>query len=54
MNDVIRAMEERRSIRKFKPEMPPEEDLEQIVDAGLYAPSGMGKQSPVIICVTNK
>lgn len=54
MNEVISAMQQRRSIRKFKPDMPAEEDLEQIVDAGLYAPSGMGKQSPVIICVTNK
>lgn len=54
MNDVIKAMEERRSIRQFKPDMPAEEDLEQIVDAGLFAPSGMNKQSPVIICVTNK
>ena len=30
MNDIIRAMEERRSIRKFKPDMPSKEDLEQI------------------------
>lgn len=54
MNEVIRAMRQRRSIRSFKPDMPPEEVLEQIVDAGLYAPSGMGKQSSVIICVTNR
>ncbi|MBO4635941.1 MAG: nitroreductase [Clostridiales bacterium] len=54
MNDIIKAMEERRSIRKFKPEMPPEEQLEWIIDAGLYAASGMGKQSPIIICITNK
>ena len=42
MNDIIRAMEERRSIRSFKPEMPPKEDIEQISEAGLYAPSGRG------------
>ncbi|MBO7452348.1 MAG: nitroreductase [Clostridiales bacterium] len=54
MNDVIKAMEERRSIRKFKPDMPSKADLEQIVDAGLYAASGMGKQSSIVIAVTDK
>jgi nitroreductase len=34
--------------------MIPEETLEQIVRAGTYAPTGMGKQSPIILAVTNK
>ena len=54
MNDIIKAMEERRSIRKFKPDMPKKEDIEQIIEAGLYAPSGMGKQATITIAVTNK
>ena len=54
MNDIIRAMEERRSIRSFKPEMPPKEDIEQIIEAGLYAPSGRGEQATIILAVTNK
>ena len=54
MNEVLKAIKERRSIRSFKPDMPPKEDLEQIVEAGLYAPSGMGKQSAIIIAVTDK
>lgn len=54
MNEVIRAMKERRSIRKFKPNMPAKEDLEKIVETGLYAASGMGKQATVTIAVTNK
>ena len=54
MNDIIRAMEERRSIRSFKPEMPPREDIEQIIEAGLYAPSGRGEQATIILAVTNK
>ena len=54
MNDVIKALEERRSIRKFKPDMPSKADLEQIIDAGLYAASGMGKQSSIVIAVTDK
>ena len=47
-------MEERRSIRKFKPDMPAKEDLEQIIEAGLYAANGMGKQATITIAVTNK
>ena len=53
MNEIIKAMEERRSIRKFKPDMPKKEDIEQIIEAGLYAASGRGKQAGLIIAVTN-
>lgn len=54
MNDILNAMKERRSIRKFKSDMPSKEDIEQIVDAGLYAANGMGKQVTITIAVTNK
>ena len=54
MNEIIKAIKERRSIRKFKPTMPSKGDLEQIIEAGLYAANGMGKQATVIIAVTNK
>ena len=54
MNEVIKAMKERRSIRKFKAEMPPKADLEQIVEAGLYAANGRGKQAVITIAVTDK
>ena len=54
MNDIIRAMEERRSIRKFKPDMPKKEDLEQIIEAGLYAANGQGKQGAIVVAITNK
>jgi hypothetical protein len=54
MNEIIKAMKERRSIRKFKSELPSKADLEQIVEAGLYAANGMGKQATKIIVVTNK
>ena len=54
MNSIIQAMEERRSYRKFKEEMPKKEDLEQIIEAGLYAANGMGKQATVTIAITNK
>ena len=54
MNEIIRAMEERRSIRRFKPDMPSKEDLKQIIEAGLYAANGMGHQSAISVAVTNK
>lgn len=54
MNEIIKAMEERRSIRKFKPDMPSKADIEQIVEAGLYAANGMGKQAVITVAVTNK
>jgi len=54
MNDVIRAMIERRSVRSFRPDMPPEQDIEQIIQAGLYAASSRGKQGTVIVSVTNR
>lgn len=54
MNDVIKTITNRRSIRKFKPDMPKKEDIEQIVTAGRYAASGMGKQSTVTLVVTQK
>ncbi|MCI9475688.1 MAG: nitroreductase family protein [Emergencia sp.] len=54
MNQIIEAMKERRSIRKFKPEMVPKEIIEQIIEAGTFAATGMNYQDPIIIAVTNK
>ena len=54
MNEVIKAMKERRSIRKFKPDMPSKESLEQITEAGLYAASGKNQQPVITIAVTNR
>ena len=54
MNETLRVLEERRSCRRFKPDMITEEELNSVIRAGTYAPTGMGKQSPIIIAVTNK
>lgn len=54
MNDIIKAMKERRSIRKFKADMPAKEDIEQIIEAGLYAANARGNQATITIAVTNK
>lgn len=54
MNDVIKVLKERRSVRKFKGDMPPKDLVDEVIEAGLYAPSGKGQQSAIIIAVTNK
>ncbi len=54
MNETLKVLETRRSCRNFKPDMVNEEDLKAILRAGTYAATGMGKQSPVIIVVTDK
>ena len=54
MSDVLETIKSRRSIRKYKSDMVPQDKLEKIIEAGTYASTGMGKQSPIIIAVTNK
>lgn len=54
METMINNMITRRSIRKYKSDMIPKETLDTILKAGTYAATGMGKQSPIIIAVTNK
>lgn len=54
MNTVEKALCERRSFRAYKPDGLPEDVLERIIKAGTYAPTGMNRQSPIIIAVTNK
>ena len=54
MNETLKVMETRRSCRNFKPDMVEEDKLRAILKAGTYAATGMGKQSPIIIAVTDK
>lgn len=54
MSETLKVLKSRRSCRNFKSDMIPEEILEKIIEAGTYAATGMGKQSPIIIAVTNK
>ncbi|HHV98888.1 MAG TPA: nitroreductase family protein [Clostridiaceae bacterium] len=53
-NEVIRNIITRRSCKKFKSDPVPQEMIDAVVEAGLYAASGMGKQSPIIIVVTDR
>ena len=51
--EVFDALLNRRSVRRYKPELPAREDLEKIAEAGLYAASGKGMQTVKIVIVTN-
>lgn len=54
MNETLQLMKSRRSIKKYKPDPVPEELVRAIAEAGTFAPSGLNKQSPVILAVTDK
>lgn len=44
VKDTISAIVERRSVRKYKPEAMPEEDLQTVLEAGRQAPSAANRQ----------
>ena len=54
MNETLKTLIERRSCRSYKSDPIPTEVLDQILEAGSYAATGMGKQSPIMIAVTDK
>lgn len=54
MNQTIENIVARRSIKKYTDRPVPMELVEEVVRAGMYAPSGMNQQSAKIIAVTNK
>ena len=54
MSEFIEKLKSRRSVRSFKSDMPPKEVIDEIISAGLYAPSGMNRQPVIIVAVTNK
>lgn len=53
MNEVLQAMKERRSIRRFKPDPVDPALIEQVIEAGLYAASSRNRQATKIIAVTS-
>lgn len=52
--DMLEMMKARRSCRKYKSDAVPQEKLDAVIEAGLWAASGMGRQSVIIISVTDK
>ena len=53
MNESIKNMLERRSIRAYKKDLVPQETLDMILEAGEYSPSGMGQQSTLMVVTQN-
>ncbi len=53
-NETIENLKTRRAIRSYQSTVPDKELLAQVIEAGTYAPTGMGRQSPIIVAVTDK
>ena len=53
-NDFLKVIETRRSCRKYKPEQITDEELKAVLEAGTYAPTSRGMQSPYIVAVQKK
>ncbi len=54
MSEVLNTILSRVSVKKYKSDPVPKEMIEKIIEAGLSAPSGLNKQSAIILAVTNK
>ncbi len=54
MSTAIEKMLSRRSIRKYQPQMVPDELLNEITRAGTFAPNGKGLQSAIMVVVKDK
>ncbi len=52
--EVLDMLLTRRSVRAYKPDPVPTALLEEVLRAGTYAPTGGGRQSPVLVAVTDK
>lgn len=54
MNDILKSMKTRRSIRKYKDRQVSDQLLDAVLEAGLYAASGMNNQKCVMVAVRDK
>ena len=54
MNETLKTLKERRSCRKYQTKQVEQDVLELILEAGTYAPTGMNRQSPVMVVIQDK
>lgn len=54
MPETLTVLKTRRSCRAYKPDPVEDEKLNAIIEAGTYAATGMGKQSPIILVVKDR
>lgn len=52
MNDILKVLKGRRSVRRYKEDAVPENLMDEIIEAGLYAPTGMNRQETLILKIT--
>ncbi len=52
--EALYALLNRRSVRAYRDEQIREDQLQAILEAGTYAPTGMGRQSPMIVVVQDR
>lgn len=53
-HDFLHIIETRRSIRSYKSQQITDEELNEILKAGTYAPTSRGMQAPFIVAVQNE
>ena len=51
MNETLKTLQERRSVRRYTNRQVEESALNAILEAGTWAPSGMGTQASVLVAV---
>lgn len=54
MNEAMNNLLSRRSIRKYSDRQVPDDLLDQVLEAGLYAPTGMNRQNVIMVAVRDK
>ena len=54
MNEILKAIKNRRSVRSYKSDQIKEEELQAIIEAGIYAPTGHNDQPWHFTVIQNK
>lgn len=54
MNEILKSMKTRRSVRRFKSDPVPVEFIQQVLEAGQFAASGHDRQPWIFVAVTNR
>jgi len=54
MNDILKLISERRSVKGYTDELPKKEDIDLVIKAGLEAASGRNLQGAIIVAITDK
>lgn len=53
IEDILETLKTRRSVRSYKSDPVPEELISRVVEAGLFAPTGMNRQATILLVLTD-